>query len=193
MTHEWLNIRYSLEKIFTDFLAQTAPALPFYRFAPPAEPEHQRALVTDRALFAQFVEGDLNRNQDTYGTIYLLRAWDKSKYLPPFAADTWLQAFAGKLMAYLDVANAATQHLFPLYNVVGMLPAGAYEAMLSSGDTSEIAANLPDAPAVVPHTGFFMRGGHAQPTLKLNQNPMLWEMPVVFQHYNYEAWQGTRG
>ena len=39
MTHEWLNIRYSLEKIFTDFLAQTAPAMPFYRFAPPVEPD----------------------------------------------------------------------------------------------------------------------------------------------------------
>lgn len=193
MTQNWLNIRYSLEKIFTDFLAQTAPTMPFYRFPPPAEPEQQRALVADRALCVQLVEGDLSRNQDTFGTVYVLKVWDKSKYLPTSAADMWLQAFSTQLMQYLDRGLASETNLFPLYDVVGALPVGAYETMLSSGDMSEILANLPALPPVVPRTGFFMRGGHTSPKINVTQNPMVWEMPVVFQHYNYDVWQGTRG
>lgn len=193
MTNNWLNIRYSLEKIFTDFLEETAPTLPFYRFAPPEKPEEQRALVSDRALFVQLVEGDLNRNQDTFGTVYLLKVWDKSKYLPTSAADMWLQAMSSHLMTYLDRGDPTQENLFPLYDVVSALPVGAYEAMLASGDMTEVLSNMPTLPRILPHTGFFMRGGHTTPKINVNQNPMVWEMPVIFQHYNYDVWQGTRG
>lgn len=193
VTDSWLNIRYSVERIFQVFLAQTAPALPFFRFAPPEEAQAQLALVTDRALFVQVVPGEVNRNQQTYATVYLLRTWDKSKWSPTFGVDTWIGEMSNRLQAYLNRGEASFKNFFPLYNVESLLPVGAVETMLADGDVSIIAENLPSLPPVIENTGFFVRAGHTKPALKVKTSPMVWEMPVVFEHYAFDTWQDQRG
>lgn len=193
VTDSWINIRYSVERIFQDFLAQTAPTLPFFRFAPPDEAQAQLALVTDRALFVQVVPGEVSRNQQTYATAYLLRVWDKSKYIAAFGVDTWILEMSNRLQAYLNRGEATFRNFFPLYDVESLLPVGAVDSMLADGDVSTIAANLPTLPPAVDNTGFFVRSGHTKPALKVKTSPMVWEMPLVFEHYAFDTWQDQRG
>lgn len=179
--------------MFTDYLTLHAPDVPFIRFAPPTTAQEQLAVVSDRAVFLQLVPGDINRHQQTYGTLYVARTWDKSKYTPGFSPDIWLVEFTNHLQAYLNEGKDTFRHLFPLYNVIDLLPVGAYDAMLASGDTAEIAANLPSLPSIVKNTGFIVKTGHAKPSVNIKQNPMLWEMAVVFEHWAYDVWSDQRG
>ena len=193
MTNSWINIRYSLERIFSDFLAKTAPDVPLFKFAPPKEEQDQRALVTDRAVFLQLATGKIDRNQQIFGTVYILKTWDKSKYLPTFAPDIWLMEFAGELQLYLNRGDDTFKQFFPLYNVCSLLPVGSREAMLASGDTSEISANMPTLPPIIENTGIFIANGHSEPQVNMRSNPMIWETALVFEFYNFTVWQDQRG
>lgn len=192
-TMSWMNIELSIERIFYELF----PNIPVYRALLPASVAKQRALIGDdeKAVFLYLVPGKPDRFQDTYSTFWLCESnTPQTKYLPVVnLVGSWIREKSVELQRALSLGDTTNAHLWPMYDYKKLIPASVYDAYLISGDTSTISAYLAGSPQQIENTGFVVRPGSANPSLTLTQNPMLFEMPLVFQHCNKEIYQGQRG
>lgn len=192
-TMVWMNIELSIERIFREMF----PAIPVYRALLPESVAEQRALIDadDKAIFLYLVPGKPDRFQDTYGTFWLCEAnTPQTKYLPvENLTGSWIREKSVELQRALSFGDSTNAHLWPIYDYKNLIPAPIYDAYLISGDTTTISGYLAGTPQQIANTGFIVRPGSANPSLTLTQNPMLFEMPLVFQHCNKEIYQGQRG
>jgi hypothetical protein len=190
-TMSWLNTVLSIEKVFRDLFE---PNLPLYRFSFPGDTGKQRSLVHDKALFINTVQGDIDRFQDTYVTIWLAERHQQQNYIPSYnLKGVWLQEQATVIQEFLNRGDASKAYLFPLYDYKRNIPQGIYDQFLIDGDTSAIEQYLTGTPPVIGDTGFVVRAGSTSPQLDSNVNPMTLEWTTVWQHYNRTAWSAQRG
>jgi hypothetical protein len=193
-TTSWLNISLSIEQIFATLL----PDMPRFRFGLPEDEGERRSLVheTNGALFFNLVQGDIDRWQDTYCTLWLCQRQEGvgNRIYTPLKnyKGLWLQEQVANVQAALNEGGAAYCHLFPLYDYQRMIPAPLYSQFLTNGDTTPIEPYLL-TPNVIPNTGFVVRAGHSNPAFIFDRDPMVVEWTVVFQHWSYDVWCGQKG
>lgn len=190
-TVSWINICLSIEKLFREMFSD----IPVYRFALPRDVAEQRALIDSKALFFSLVQGKIDRMQQTYCTLWLCENHSpQQQYLPEQNyRGIWLQEKALVLQHLLDTGDAASNHFFPLYDYQTLIPYSIYQTFLQDGDTTTISAYLQLQPLQIPHTGFVVLGGHAEPSWIVDENPMKWETALVFQHFAPDVYCGMRG
>lgn len=186
----WLNVMLSIEKVFRDLFSD----LPLYRCVYPGDVGKQRSLVSDKALFIHSVQGDINRFQDTYVTIWLAETHSQQNYIPSYnLKGVWLQEQASVVQEILNKGDESKAYLFPIYDYKRKIPPGNYTQFLIDGDTTGIEVYLTGTPPVIPDTGFVVRAGSTSPQLDVDSNPMVLEWTTVWQHYNRTAWCAQRG
>jgi hypothetical protein len=190
-TTSWINIVLSIEMIFRNLL----PNIPIYRFALPGDVAKQRALIASKALFFSLVQGEIDRFQDTYCTLWLCEAHSPQKqYLPEGNLQAiWLQEQATILQQALDTGDENSNHFFPLYDYQSLIPFSVYQTFLQDGDTTNISSWLQLQPQQIRSTGFVVRAGHAKPAMVSDKNPAILEWTVVFQHWSPDVYSGMRG
>lgn len=192
-TMSWVNIELSIERIFREIF----PDIPVYRGLLPQTEAEQRALIGDdgRAVYIYLVPGKPDRFQDTFCTFWLCQAnTPQTKYLPEEnLVGSWLREQAMELQRALSLGDTTYAHLWPMYDYKALIPVSIYNQYLSGGDSSLISSYITGTPYKISNVGFVVRSGSANPSLTLTQNPMLFEMPLVFQHCNQELYQGQRG
>lgn len=190
-TTSWINIVLSIEQIFRKLL----PNIPVYRFALPGTVAEQRALVEDKALFFILKQGKIDRIQHTFCTLWLCEIHSPQQlYLPEQnLRGLWLQQEAGLLQHALDTGDENSNHFFPLYDYESLIPFSIYQTFRQDGDTTNISSWLQLQPQQIQGTGFVVLGGHAEPSWIEDEDPMKFEMTIVWQHFSPDVYCGMRG